>query len=658
MKSGNVLIALVVGGAIGFVIGKQTNSSSPPAAVAAAVAPRAVPAAAAPSPTPSAPTPNRPVEDASTVYKIPVRDAPVKGPPTAKVTILEFSEFQCPFCARVGPTLKQIQDTYGKDVRIAFKHNPLPFHHDAPLAAEASLAAGEQGKFWEFHDKLFQNQTSLKRENLEQYAQELGLDMGRFRAAIDSGKFKAQVERDKQEAATFGARGTPTFFINGRKLRGAQPFPSFQAIIDEEIAKADAALKSGVKPADLYAHLTRDGLTEGAAPAPQQAPPPQAPPPAKVAEVKDLGDSPSRGPTNAKVTIVGWSEFQCPFCARVKPTIDQILKTYPNEVRFVFKHQPLAFHNRAMPAAIASLAAHQQGKFWEFHDRAFDNQQALTDENFEAWARELKLDLKKFKAALEDPKLKARVEADSKYGSLVGADGTPTFFINGREFVGAQPFEAFKAVIDEELKKANVLLEKGVKPAELYTTILAQNVKSTPKAPEEKPVHIDVGNAPLKGAKNAPVTIVEFSDYECPFCSRVNPTLAQILDKYPGKVRIAFKNQPLSFHANAHLAAQAALAAGEQGKYWEMHDRMFENQRALTRPDLERYAQDLRLDMNKFRSALDNGKFKAQVDDDIALANKVGANGTPTFFVNGRKVVGAQPFEAFAKIIDEELAGK
>src|SRR6185436_13836335 len=143
----------------------------------------------------------------------------------------------CPFCGRVVPTLKQIEDQYGGKVRIAFKHQPLPFHQNARPAAMAAMAAQEQGKFWEMHDKLFANQQALDRASLEKYAQEIGLDMGKFKAALDSNKFDAQITKDSNEGAAIGANGTPTFFINGRQLVGAQPIESFKAMIDEELKK-------------------------------------------------------------------------------------------------------------------------------------------------------------------------------------------------------------------------------------------------------------------------------------------------------------------------------------------------------------------------------------------------------------------------------------
>jgi protein-disulfide isomerase len=128
-----------------------------------------------------------------------------------------------------------------------------------------------------------------------------------------------------------------------------------------------------------------------------------------------------------------------------------------------------------------------------------------------------------------------------------------------------------------------------------------------------------------------------------------------LLNEYPNQLKVVFKHYPLNFHKNAHLAAQASMAAHEQGKFWEYHDILFQNQRALTRPDLERYAEQLGLNMGQFRAALDTQKFKARVDQDMADAEKGGVNGTPHFLINGKDLSGAQPIDSFKAIIDEAL---
>lgn len=162
---------------------------------------------------------------------------PSKGAADAKVTIVEFSEFQCPFCSRVGPTIKQIEEAYGDKVRIVFRDFTLPMHARAIPAAEAANCANEQGKFWEYHDKLFANQQALSDEDFKKHATELGLDVAAFEACYSSGKYREDVQKDAAEGAKLGVTGTPAFFINGRFLSGAQPFEAFKAIIDDEISR-------------------------------------------------------------------------------------------------------------------------------------------------------------------------------------------------------------------------------------------------------------------------------------------------------------------------------------------------------------------------------------------------------------------------------------
>jgi len=612
--------------------------------------------------------------DANQLYKVPVGPAPSRGDKLAKVIIIEYSDYQCPFCGRVEPTLKQIEDTYhGKGVKLVWKDNPLPFHQNAMPAAEAVRAAGEQGKFWEMHDKLFANQQALDRPSLEKYAQELGLNVTKFKAALDSHKFQKEIQSEINEAANFGARGTPSFFINGRPLRGAQPFESFKNMIDEELKKADAALARGVKLAGVYEELTKAGLDKAAAPPMPPAGPRPGEPDPNTAYRAEVGKSPMRGPKNAKVTIVLWSDFQCPFCGRVEPTLKQVLETYPKEVRIVWKNLPLPFHQNAMPAAEAAMAAAEQGKFWEMHDLIFQNQQKLSKDDLDGYAKQAGLNMSKYQAAMESHKFKAEIDADTAAGNKIGARGTPTMFINGKVLVGAQPFDAFKTKIDEEIKNADKLIAKGTSAGRVYDEIMktakaelpaapaapagAQGAQPSGPPPVEKTVYkVDPGDAPSRGPRHAPISIVIFSDFQCPFCSRVEPTLKEVEDTYKGKVRFFWKNYPLPFHQNAMPAAEAAMAAAEQGKFWEMHDKLFANQQALDRQTFEKHAQELGLDMGKFRAALDSGKFKTAINNDIQYGNSIaGPIGTPTMFINGRKISGAYPFSSFKEVIDEEL---
>ena len=172
------------------------------------------------------------------IYDVKTSTAPVKGAETAPVTIVEFAEFQCPFCMRVGPTLEQIESTYKDRVRFVWKHLPLvSIHSHAMDAAIAAEAAGKQGRFWDYHDKLFANQTQLEPGDLRKYAQELGLNLARFDKDLTDQDLKTKVLEDMTEATSLGVTSTPTFFINGRLVSGAMPFETFSTIIDEELAK-------------------------------------------------------------------------------------------------------------------------------------------------------------------------------------------------------------------------------------------------------------------------------------------------------------------------------------------------------------------------------------------------------------------------------------
>jgi protein-disulfide isomerase len=171
-------------------------------------------------------------------YTVPTTaDDPVRGNPAAAVTIIEFSDYQCPFCARVNPTLDRIRQTYGDRVKIVFKDFPLPNHAQAPKAAEAARCAGEQNKYWEMHDAMFGNQRGLEVPSLKQTARALGLNGAPFDQCLDSGKYGAAVQAGSALGEKMGVNSTPTLYVNGRALIGAMPFENFKQIIDEELAR-------------------------------------------------------------------------------------------------------------------------------------------------------------------------------------------------------------------------------------------------------------------------------------------------------------------------------------------------------------------------------------------------------------------------------------
>ncbi len=174
------------------------------------------------------------------------------------------------------------------------------------------------------------------------------------------------------------------------------------------------------------------------------------------------------------------------------------------------------------------------------------------------------------------------------------------------------------------------------------------------KAPK---VEIEEGDNPGIGPKDAPVRVVEFTDYQCPFCGKARPTVNQVLKEYKGKVRYVLRDFPLSFHKDALKAHEGARCAAEQNqdKYWAMNKKLFENQRAITVADLKKYAEELKLKMDKFNECLDSGKYAQIVRQNQEYGEKVGVSGTPAFFINGRMISGARPFSSFKEIIDDEL---
>jgi protein-disulfide isomerase len=164
------------------------------------------------------------------------------------------------------------------------------------------------------------------------------------------------------------------------------------------------------------------------------------------------------------------------------------------------------------------------------------------------------------------------------------------------------------------------------------------------------------GGRPARGPANAPITIVEFSDFQCPYCQTASPTVAKVLQTYGERIRFVYRHYPLPNHPAARPAAEASLCAADQDQFWPYHDRLFANPSQLTNDDLKRHAAELKLDTAKFNACFDGGRHAKEVDVDLAAGNALGVSGTPAFFVNGRALTGAQPFEAFKQLIDEELA--
>jgi protein-disulfide isomerase len=604
---------------------------------------------------------------------VPLSATPLRGPAAAKVTLAVFCDFQSPYCARASERLAEVQRAYQDTVRLQYRHNPLPLYPLSQLAAEASAAAGEQGQFWRYHDLLFSRQAAApERATLEGYAQELGLDLVRFREALDSERARLKVDADSILAGKLGVRGAPVVFVNGRPLRGLAELAKLEALIEEERAGAEALLASGVAPQELYQRIAQAPEASGM---PESPPEPMAPPavprsrrldPKTVYKLPAGEGAPSKGPQDAKVTIVLWSDFECGYrCSGIEPALQALLAAHPQDVRLVWKFRPVPDHADSLLASEATLAAAQEGKFWPMHDRLFA-EPGLDRAKLEQHASQLGLDMARFRQALDERTYTEQVLADLDLSDKLSIANLPQLFINGkpqpREEVSS---EALEARVKEELDRAKQLLKQG-EPAEgVYAALIANGLEGVPEPglaelpPLPKGTYtVDLGGAPTRGPKDAPITLVLFSDFQCPYCARLEKTLARLGEEYGGRLRLVWKDAPnLEFHKEAMLAHEAGRAAGEQGRFWEMHDRIFRRPYLLGRPTLETYARELGLDMERFRAALDSGKYQEAIREEFAYGvSLAGPSGTPTLFINGRLIPGAYPYGVLRQIIEEELA--
>jgi protein-disulfide isomerase len=398
-------------------------------------------------------------------FKVQLGDAPTRGPETAPVTIVMFSDFECPFCERGHRTLEALQRKYGGVVRIVYKAYPLDMHSNALMAAIAARTAQAQDKFWEFHDLLYGGE-GFEVPQLLAHARTAGMDVATLERDLDRLAHAAEVRRDMRQGRRLGVTSTPHFFINGRPLTGARAFEEFEAIIAEEIELADEWLAAGVAPQELYEHAIKDGFAEVVYSRQRQGIDPD-----KVYPVP-LGDSPRRGPDTAPVTIVTFGDFECRFCVKGHRTMERLHEHYGDQLRFVYKHNPLSFHSHAFIAARASMAAHAQGKFWAFHDGLYSLDADFDEKALRALAKRVGLDLRKYDKAMNSISLDAQIEKDLSLGMKLGVSGTPAYFVNGRPLEGALPELQFRMLIEEELARARAALREGVAPERLYDTLM------------------------------------------------------------------------------------------------------------------------------------------------------------------------------------------
>ena len=339
---------------------------------------------------------------------------------------------------------------------------------------------------------------------------------------------------------------------------------------------------------------------------------------------------PTIGEDDALVTIVEFTDYECPYCAKAEATMRELRMTYGRDLRFAIAMHPLPMHPHARDAALVALAAGRD--FQAVHERLF-TRKGVADESATRASF----------AALASPESLA---------DKLRVRGTPTFFVNGKRVGGAQPYETFDEVVSHELATARALVASGVPRDRVYATLEAAaraNPAPLPEdddAPKLVPAARGVSGLPFLGRADAPETIVLFTDLECPYCKRLDGMLREFTTSHPD-VRVVLRNRPLPMHSHARLAAKAAIAAAAQNGLAQFVAIAFAHQDALDRASLLAYASEVGLDVLRFEHDLDSDETSAALAADEALATKLDVKGTPTSFVEGKLVVGAQPPATF-----------
>lgn len=412
---------------------------------------------------------------------------------------------------------------------------------------------------------------------------------------------------------------------------------------------------------------------------------------------------PGDGPADAKVTMVVVHDYTDPYSERNRATLVELRKKYQRDLRIVFRNMVVHPRN-AMAAALASCAAHKQKKFDQMEEKLWDGFRArqwdMTDvelgngpqkcwdtvdgcAHVTAWAKDIGLDMRRFRS---DMKSCEQVIADDmrELGGDLAVQATPTFFINGRHLAGALPTEAYVKLIDEELARADEQIKKGVPKNRYYRTwVVDAGVKQVPSvaAPPSRPTlnrstsyAIKVDGHPSKGPADAPVTLVMFFDYATPYAEKARATLEDLVQRYGKSLRIVYRTR-LVHPSNAMASALAMCAADKQKRFAAMDAVIWEKgfkarqldpteidlgngpQKCWDTPDSCKHVVDHAIEIG-----LDVARFKRDlkscvkpVTEDDADATTFNVNATPTFFVNGRPLSGAQPVEVFVGVIDEEL---
>lgn len=595
---------------------------------------------------------------------LPISDSPIRGGLHPDVVIVAFVDFGTPeFSAFHNDITNRLFKKFGDRIAIVYKNYPLVQNPGSMIRAQAAMAAHLQHQFWPMTDALISSGSlSFDRNQAFDAARNLGLDIKQFSDDLDSPRVRSLIQKDLSLASSNDVHETPAIFVNGHRAVFSNMRINENEIANVIRTELKRVEKMRSEPGFYYFAATQAEAMHSREyddSAPTEELDENA---AELRTYVDINGTPSLGNPDAPVVIVEFVDFECPISAANNRVLRDLMKRYPDKFRIVFKHHPMLNHPHSQLAHQAAEAASLMGNFGGMYDILFEHQNALEISDLKQYSAKLGLDAARFEALLNSESVTNRIQADLRQGVSVKVSGVPGYFINGRYVSGGLSAQKFERIMTEELMLAENYLKKGMDSGSLYQDlIVSENAKLQPQTAKQEaaelsePIVLLPGNSFARGPENAPVVIYQFSDFQCPFSARVEPVVSEIEKRYGDKVRIVFKNYPLQFHKDAELAAEAALAAAEQGKFIEMRDSMFKFQNNLSRQALEEFAKWAGLDLEKFKQALDSHQFSEQVSREIEEGKKAGIHGTPSFVINGRLLVGAKSIDEFKSVIDDAL---
>ncbi|MGE5784307.1 MAG: DsbA family protein [Myxococcales bacterium] len=388
-------------------------------------------------------------------WAIPLSDSPQLGSSAAPVTIVAFMDYECPFCQRGFETVKQLRAKYRDQIRVVWRHRPLEFHpHAAAASSLAILIRRNHGDeaFWSTTDQLFAKQDALSDLATLPVVGSLRVDLAQLQQR-NFVRLRDQVlSADSDVADDFGVEGTPQFFVNGWRIKGARPIEDFCEIIDRELTAAKGLRDRGIKDSELYSALMAEAKP--------------APAPPTIAEAASFPEGPSLGPAKAKVTIRVFSDYQCPFCQRAESTLSEVRKKYPADVRIVWYDLPLSFHERARPAATLARelrARRGDEAFFQANHWLFEHQSNLSEAALLGYAKSVGVQADALAEERREQAHGAIIDRDRKLAEDLHITGTPSFVIGRYLLEGAQPASRFERLIRRVLTEQSTARQVGKK---------------------------------------------------------------------------------------------------------------------------------------------------------------------------------------------------